>query len=332
MLEQQADKQTPPANPDGPASATTAPVQPNTQGTPLTAEQLQTAYAEHPELFSGLKRRLKVNGQDVEVPLSELDKHAQMGLSANQRFEEAARLKADAELLKAQATELGDPAKAWERLMAERAKPAAPVNPLDTADDPFALQTAVRQRDKQVASELEDVKRQQAEFQRKQTEALEQMRKEQKEAVELAAHEALLAETRKANPLFTATVVKDATGKFTGYNFGSNPAVSRQALAAFLSGDTPDPDFNGRTGRSVPLSELATIYTTKTANIWTEMQKQQAAVREAEKANAAGGGPSASTLEIPSAIASMPDILPDGKPNWAKSDAIKKYYEGLPLE
>jgi hypothetical protein len=81
---------------------------PSTEGAPASAEPVVSVQSPAPEAKpeSPAVKKLKVNGKEVEVPVEKLDAYAQLGLSSTEKFNEAKKLREEAEeILKVAKTE-----------------------------------------------------------------------------------------------------------------------------------------------------------------------------------------------------------------------------------
>lgn len=295
MLEQ-TDKQTPPEQ-GGPTSAPAAGT-PQSQGA-MTPEAVQSYLQAHPEAMGALKAKVKVDGREMEVPLTDVVSGYQLRTASQARFEEAARLKAEVEAEKAKLAERGDPI----NQLLERLKPQQPQQPidplagLDPAGDPFTAQPIL-------ANALRDLYRQNQELAAK-NKAYETKLPE----VEKLAQEALKAqqqyeirtryerefeETRKHNPAFTGKIVVDATGKFMP-DYGDNPGITAEAIR-LAGSDVPDPRLKGKSGIQMTLAEIADHLVADEERRVDERRAALAAAKQERLRNVVGIAPSGAAM------------------------------------
>lgn len=289
MLEQTDGKQTPP--PGGPAPTTPATAAPQAGATDEKA--VKEYLALHPEVLGSLTATLKVHGKEVQVPYSELPSHAQKGLAATQTWEEAARMKADAERKEAELAAKGDPFNAFvERL---RPTPPTPPSPLAAITDPNEIlanpQLAVSVMTEQ-QRRLDDLEKRYGELGKTNETKLAEVARQSGEALRQYEQRMELArtfeETRRADPSFTASITGVNTDGTPIIDYGSNPYVTAIALSLKYS-DQPSPILGGKVGKTMPLTEVTQLVRADMTKQVKEAETREQARIEAERRQAAGG-------------------------------------------
>lgn len=290
-------------------------------GTP-DKDAIRKAIEENPELLSGVQ----VNVGETKVEFGELTKGYMRQSDSTRKWQEAAAMKKEAEALKASVESQGDPI---EKLI-ERLRPqSAPVDPLSTLDssDPFTATATLKQtleQERNARRKLEaDVETFKAQFGKK-VEEVEQRAIEQVRTHRLWDEtERELADVRSRVPGFTATVTTDPTSGQKKINPGANPYLSIEALRLSNS-DEPDPRLGGRTGKSVPLTEIVeAVRADLRKRVETEITAEREAIERERKATASAVTSTGEPPALPSEIENMP--VTTKAEQLAKARKIKEF-------
>lgn len=323
MLEQPDDQQT--AKPEETPATEASPQATGklSEAGTITEEQVKAYLAANPGALDGVTRKLKVNGEDVEVPLSELVGHAQKGLAATQTWEEAKRLREEAEKMKADYAAPEDPVKRLAEALVAHNKPATPPDALESITSPNALFenpelaiTAMQQHAKELAELRERLdklgqqsEKQTAEVARRNAEALAQY--EQRVGLRHA-----FEELHQADPSFTASITGTNDDGSPIIDYGDNPYVTMATLGLMYS-DKPDARLKGRAGRSMaPLEVHRMVKADNAAKVKADEQRELAA-RERERRQSVGG------VGMPASTGPAFEIPPDLRPNPADTPEVR---------
>jgi len=282
-MDEQTDKQN--ANPEtgaeaSDAAAGTAPV----QGATPTDEQIQSYLASKPDALKNLKTKVKVDGREMDVPLSEVVSGYQLRSASQRRFEEAAAKEKELTAREAKLAEQGDPInQLLERLRPTPQQPDTPLEGLDLANDPFAAMPRLAEvtRGLYKANQAQEAKLKEYEKELPKVKELANSAREAQRNYEIRMRvESDFEKARLHNPDFTGRLVVDPKdGKFL-YDMGSNPYVTREAIT-LANSETPDERLGGKAGITMTLPEIADALS---ADLDKRAEAKKVAVAEAKQA------------------------------------------------
>jgi hypothetical protein len=258
----------------------------NQQAAP-TAEQITAALKANPELLRTIKLPTKVEGQSGEESLEGLVTGFQTRKASDQRFAEAKQMREEAQRLRDETAQRGDPMEQLVTKWTERNKPQPP-DPVDTLlQDEFysPIREAVKTERTRTATAIQTLTQQNQDLQTKLTEMQANVTKQVQNLEAWRRFERQIDDAAKNRPGFTARVVVDAASGETRLDYGDNPLM--ETVVRLSTTTDPQPILGGRAGRSMPLGEVFDAVMNKGRETVRAIEQAEAARAERERRDTA---------------------------------------------